>query len=99
MVLLEKFKDANVAINLFFNSLHLRFFTCPKMTFSHISSSEIIVVTVSKDDQISVSLGAVFIDKTHVIDNDNMKLPKLDENTTDHVRTGLTVSKASISMN
>lgn len=43
-------------------------------------------------DEVRAEIEQYFVDTPSVVDDDNRKLPKLDENTADHVRNGLTVS-------
>lgn len=50
-------------------------------------------------DEVRAEIEQYFVDTPPVIDDDSIKLPKLDENTADHVRSGLTVSKLHFSMN
>ncbi|KAK1441154.1 hypothetical protein QVD17_06993 [Tagetes erecta] len=41
-------------------------------------------------DEVRTEIEQYFVDTPPVIDDDSIKLPKLDENTADHVRNGLT---------
>ena len=43
-------------------------------------------------DEVRLEIGPYFVDSPPVVDEDNRKLPKLDENTADYIRDGLTVS-------
>lgn len=44
------------------------------------------------DDEVRAEIGSYFVDVPPVIDEDGKRLPKLDDERADYVRTGLTVS-------
>ena len=44
-------------------------------------------------DEVREEIGNYFVDSPPVVDEDGRKLPKLDDNTADYVRSGLTVSE------
>lgn len=50
-------------------------------------------------DEVRAEIKQYFVDKPPVIDDDNIKLPKLDENTADHVRSGLTPKWSDLDVN
>ena len=43
-------------------------------------------------DEVRAEIGPYFVDTPSVFDEDERKLPKLDDNTAEHIRTNLTVS-------
>lgn len=46
-------------------------------------------------DEVRGEIEPYFLNSDPVVDEDNRKLPKLDDNTADYVRKGLTVSKST----
>ncbi|KAK4479169.1 hypothetical protein RD792_014680 [Penstemon davidsonii] len=47
-------------------------------------------------DEVRDEIGCHFVDSPPVVDDDSMKLPKLDDNTAYHIRTGLTSAPSQI---
>ncbi|KAK4479168.1 hypothetical protein RD792_014679 [Penstemon davidsonii] len=47
-------------------------------------------------DEVREEIGGYFMDSPPVVDDDSRKLPKLDDNTADHIRTGLTSAPSPI---
>ncbi|GJZ43538.1 acyl-ACP thioesterase, partial [Tanacetum coccineum] len=50
-------------------------------------------------DEVRAEIEQYFVDTPPVIDDDNIKLPKLDDNTADHVRSGLTPKWSDLDVN
>lgn len=50
-------------------------------------------------DEVRAEIERYFVDTPPIIDDDNRKLPKLDENTADHVRDGLTPKWSDLDVN
>lgn len=50
-------------------------------------------------DEVRDEIGPYFVDSPPVVDDDKRKLPKLDENTADHVRSGLTPKWSDLDVN
>ncbi|KAF5789009.1 putative oleoyl-[acyl-carrier-protein] hydrolase [Helianthus annuus] len=50
-------------------------------------------------DEVRTEIEQYFVDTPPVIDDDSIKLPKLDENTADHVRSGLTPKWSDLDVN
>lgn len=50
-------------------------------------------------DEVRGEIGSYFVDSPPLVDDDSRKLPKLDENTAEHIRTGLTVSSRLLLLN
>lgn len=47
-------------------------------------------------DEVRGEIGSYFVDSPPIVDDDSRKLPKLDENTAEYIRTGLTVSSSPL---
>ncbi|KAL3825134.1 hypothetical protein ACJIZ3_021163 [Penstemon smallii] len=50
-------------------------------------------------DEVREEIGGYFVDSPPVVDDDSRKLPKLDDNTADHIRTGLTPRWSDLDVN
>ncbi|PSS20889.1 Palmitoyl-acyl carrier protein like [Actinidia chinensis var. chinensis] len=50
-------------------------------------------------DEVRLEIGPYFVDSPPVVDEDNRKLPKLDENTADYIRAGLTPKWSDLDVN
>lgn len=46
-------------------------------------------------EEVRAEIGPYFIERSAIIDEDSRKLPKLDDNTADIVKSGLAVSRRS----